>query len=1282
MMRRLRMPSPDSPEPRPGEASLGDEARAVHEVLAGGGDMGALMRSMDWSKTPLGPVKDWPQSLRTSVSTCLHSRFPMLVFWGPRLVKLYNDAYRPMLGGKHPQAMGRPGREVWTEIWPIIGPMLEQVRIDARATLSEDQLLFLERQGFTEECYFTFSYSPIRDETGGIGGVLDTAVETTHRVLDARRLRTLQELATRTTGSLRVHDARDRAMEALASNPADLPFALLYRLDEAGAGASLEAWMGLEADSPAGPARMIPRPGAPAPWPLPQGGRSGQAERVGGLAERFGVLPLREGVPPPDSALVLPMGGSGESDAAGLLVLGLSPRLSLDASYRSFLELVASGLGSAIASARTLEEARQRADALMEVDRAKTAFFSNVSHEFRTPLTLLLGPLEDVLTDAEHPLEPRQGERLELARRNGQRLLGLVNSLLDFSRLEAGRMQASFEPTDLAELTAGLATAFDALIAKAGMRLVVDCPPLPEPVWVDRELWEKVVLNLVSNAFKFTFEGEISVRLKWRGDRVELSVSDTGTGIPLAEVPRVFERFHRVEALRGRSHEGSGIGLALVQELVTLHGGTVRVESTEGRGSTFTVSLPTGTARLPLDLRRDRPRGIPRNATMEALVREASSWLPASPESSSSETSAPPREAPSTSGAPEGHVLLVDDSVDMRTYVLRSLEGRFTVEAVADGQAALAVARERPPDVVVSDVMMPGLDGFGLLRELKADARTAHVPVILLSARAGEEAKVEGLQAGADDYLVKPFGVRELVARLEGTVSGARARVQREHLLQALELSDTRYRLATRATKDAIWDWNLRTREITWSEGVQTLFGYASDAVRPESTWWSECIHPDDRDRVVNSIHAIIDAPGGSEWWSEYRFRRKDGTYALVEDRGWVVRDGAGRALRMVGAMHDVTERKSAEETLRRSEEEFRTLAEALPEAVFTAGPDGDITYVNDVLPRYTGTPAAGLLGDGYLDIIHPEQRDQAREAWATAQRERTLYQEEHRVLGRDGTHRWNLVRALPLKDAEGRVLKWVGTSTDIHELHEAQAQTQQRADFEQQLIGIVSHDLRNPVSAILLGSASLMRHEELDARSIKAVSRIQTAAERAHRMIRDLLDFTQSRLGGGIRIQRRPSDLHAVLHGVLEEIEATHPDREIHKRTTGDGHGEWDPDRLGQMAQNLVTNALKYSPRDTPVDITTWADDDSVTLSVHNQGTPIPPERLGRLFQPLQRASSDGDNSGRSIGLGLYIVKQLVEAHGGTVGVESTADAGTTFTVRLPRHAPGVPPGKVGNAL
>ena len=226
-----------------------------------------------------------------------------------------------------------------------------------------------------------------------------------------------------------------------------------------------------------------------------------------------------------------------------------------------------------------------------------------------------------------------------------------------------------------------------------------------------------------------------------------------------------------------------------------------------------------------------------------------------------------------------------------------------------------------------------------------------------------------------------------------------------------------------------------------------------------------------------------------------------------------------------------------------------------------------------------------------------------------------------------------------------------------------------QRADFEQQLIGIVSHDLRNPLNVIRLGVESLLRRKDLDGRSTKVITLIQTAVDRATRMIRDLLDFTQARLGSGIHIELRPAQIHDVTRAVLDEIEASYPDRDLRVRASGDGAGQWDPDRIAQVVQNLVTNALKYSPAGSAVQVETRGEDRIVILTVHNQGSPIVPDALGRIFEPMKRATSESDSASRSLGLGLYIVKHIVDAHRGTIEVESNAWAGTTFTVRLPKH-------------
>jgi len=410
---------------------------------------------------------------------------------------------------------------------------------------------------------------------------------------------------------------------------------------------------------------------------------------------------------------------------------------------------------------------------LAELDVAKTAFFSNISHEFRTPLTLMLGPLEDELADRAEPLPARRRERIETAHHNALRLLKLVNALLDFSRIEAGRMQAHFQPTDLAQLTTELASSFESAMERAGLKLTIDCPPLPESVFVDREMWEKIVLNLMSNAFKHTFQGGVAVRLAWRGGKAELGVEDSGTGIGQGEIPHLFERFHRVKGARSRTHEGTGIGLSLVHELVRAHGGSIRVESILGQGSRFVVTLQPGSAHLPAD-QVSAASDDPSPHEAEAHVQDAVSWLPVSEELE--QEGSPAAAVPARTPGPRPRILLADDNVDMRRYITRLLDRQYDVHAVPDGAAALEAAIAMPPDLVLSDAMMPRLDGFGLLKALRADERTRQLPIILLSARAGEESAVEGLGAGADDYLVKPFSARELLARVRSHLDLARQR--------------------------------------------------------------------------------------------------------------------------------------------------------------------------------------------------------------------------------------------------------------------------------------------------------------------------------------------------------------------------------------------------------------------------------------------------------------------------------------------------------------------------
>jgi signal transduction histidine kinase/DNA-binding response OmpR family regulator len=411
----------------------------------------------------------------------------------------------------------------------------------------------------------------------------------------------------------------------------------------------------------------------------------------------------------------------------------------------------------------------ERNAALAEIDRAKTTFFSNASHELRTPLTLILGPLEDALAQPDGAL---RGEALSLAYRNALRLHRLVNALLDFSRIEAGGVQPRYEPTDLAAMTVQLAGVFRDAIERAGLTLEVVAPPLGEAVWVDREMWEKVVLNLLSNAFKYTLQGTITVTLRAAGDDVELAVRDTGIGVPAALKPRLFERFFRVPDSRGRTHEGFGIGLAMIRELIHLHGGSVVAADAPGGGSEFTVRIPRrqprGDAAAPVAAASPAQPSALLTAAFRHEVRGWQGVAQVAP-AATPRAAAPPRS--------QARILLADDNADMRAYLEGLLREHWQVEACGDGESALAAALNRPPDLVLTDIMMPVRDGFGLLRELRAHEATRNIPFVLLSARSGPEAAAEGLESGADDYLAKPFAARELIARVRTHLELSRLRM-------------------------------------------------------------------------------------------------------------------------------------------------------------------------------------------------------------------------------------------------------------------------------------------------------------------------------------------------------------------------------------------------------------------------------------------------------------------------------------------------------------------------
>lgn len=750
--------------------------------------MGKHMLGIDWSKSGLGPITSWPRSLVIAVNICLKNEFPISIWWGREFYLIYNDAYRPYLGDKHP-AMGKKGLEIWGDIKGSILPMLEGAFQGESSNLNQDLMLVMHRNGFSEEVYFTFSLSPIFDEEMKVVGVINVTFETTKKVLNTRRMDLLREVS----GADKTGTTRDVCVslsKALNTCPADLPFTLMYLFDDEKT-LVLQSHTGLKAGEYASPQKFDIEADN-CVWPFAAVINSIRSIKVTELDSKVGSLPGGIWPESPDMAVVLPIISNAQEKPIGVFVAGISPRQRYNEDYKSFFDMVVGHIGKALDTVRSYEEQKRRAEELAKIDHAKTQFFTNVSHEFRTPLSLMLGPLADSLADKSDPLNEKQKSRQVLIQRNALRLLKLVNTILDFSRIEAGRAQICFAPTDLTKLTRELCQLFTSVMEQSSLNYIVEIQHVDELIYVDTEMWEKIVMNLISNAYKFTLKGHIRVEFKKVDDHVELSVSDSGVGIPEHELPNMFRRFHRVENSQGRSFEGSGIGLALIQELTKLHGGTIGVQSKLGEGTTFTVQLPLGSEHLPQDKIREERTESDLSLHSHSIVEEATRW---------GEHSADLEEdsQDSTDNPKNYRVLLADDNVDMRNYIRQILAKAWHVDTANDGQAAYEMACANPPDLVVSDVMMPRVDGFGLIQKLRENPITKSIPVILLSARAGEEAKVEGLGhgkylrfniarpeierhfKGADDYLVKTsFSEKELLARVKNHLELGRLRMHLE----------------------------------------------------------------------------------------------------------------------------------------------------------------------------------------------------------------------------------------------------------------------------------------------------------------------------------------------------------------------------------------------------------------------------------------------------------------------------------------------------------------------
>ncbi|KAI5479085.1 hypothetical protein MNV49_004083 [Pseudohyphozyma bogoriensis] len=1263
---------------------------ALKKYLASLGDsqMAKRIRAFDWSTSPLGTIESWSSELKAMVSSIMSSPFRESLLVGDDHVMIYNDHYIEAAGAKHPALLGRPGRVGWAEIWDELDPIAKMV-MRGETFYAVDHLLTMNRTSddepdYPEETYHTFSYSPFRANDGTVLGFLNLSFETTERVIAARRLGSIRDLVANTAWSRTIPDFCSVALACFATNPYDLPMAALYTaevIDDAKRTKKhvlgekeaksrntqillqCRGSIGIPTGHPFAPetqtvdlqdltlplshrsastnSNMCPSDSVTAKnswsWPFEEACMSLKPVFVEELGDDASGLEERGWGERPSQAVVIPLAGeAGQLIPAGVLVFMLSPRCKFDEAYETFVKLIGHHVAIGLLGVANAEADAKRANELIALDKVKTSFLASTSHELRTPLSLILGPLSDVLDDKE--LAPANRERLAVVKRHANRLLTMVNKLLDFSSLEGGRSKVFYRPVQIGQVTKNLASLFRDGIVRENLEYIINCEddqPDWMPVYLPIDFWEKVVYNLVGNSFKYCPTGSIEVSLKATGAEAVFSVRDTGVGIPEEELSLIFERFHRVKAT-SHNTPGTGIGLALTLEVVKALGGQMEVVSELGKGSTFSVRLPRGFTHLKSEQVLHEPEEL--EATSRPTPRKLSTLAEVA---SWQEEANAVEEKTQSSGSGSGTasssddvlvtadlfdfknsvVLLADDSKDLREYMAHVLSKVCTVKAVCDGQEALEYALKHPPSIVVSDISMPRLDGRGLLTALRSNPSTSSIPVIFVSAQAGVEARAEALESGADDYLVKPFQARELVARVNVHLQLSRMRRELERRVRdrtkALEENEIKYRrLADRySTLSLISPVGIFLTDAAGQFTYANPRFYEISGQPPDSdlSLWRDFVEAEDLAKVEAFWASAIKAGTSSRSpLGRLEVRYKGGVWVQFELRGFRgVRDDGG----FVGCITDLSAQKRLE-----------------------------LLHIQTVEQRMADAEENRRLQEEFIDMTSHELRNPLSGVWQNAE-----------VLGVSLEHVIDFIEDVKSGD--------VPDEETIDSLLEEMAENQEAVDS----ILVCARQQGRIADDILDVSKLNMSLVDINLATFDVVHKVREVL----RMFE--VDCMQKQIR--LSVDVNPS---------LQSLSAT----QVHA----------DAARLAQVLINLLANAVKYTTEsatraitvhieafDTepptrenshrvsqptsplqPVDGNVW-----IVLGVQDSGKGLTSEELKKLFATNPKSDQYGGS-----GLGLYISKKLVGLHGGFIEVESSPGVGSTFRIAIPsKRMPNVSP-------
>lgn len=1372
--------------------------KKIHEFLTGGGEMGERIRNFNWAETSLGPPEKWPQELKTCVRIMLSSQQPIWLGWGKDLIKLYNDAYIDIVRGKHPSCLGQPASVVWKDIWRDIAPLLTKAMTKDEGTYVESQLLIMHRSGFPEETYYTFSYTPVLGDDDKPAGIICYNTTDTERIINERSLKTLQQLDSLLQKKTE-NEVYIQAAKAIEFNQWDFPFALIYKVNDEGTTGELVATAGFDEKRPNLPDIIdITNPNAYTEsfCKAVSENRLVESENNG----RWGNLPRGAWDISPHHFIHVPIKSASKKFPLAILSIGLNPYRKFDDVYKNFIQLTADQISLGVNNAIAYEEERKRAQVLEELDKAKTLFFSNISHEFRTPITLMLGPLEELLNKPDIHLSPYERQHVEVTHRNALRLLKLVNTLLDFSRIESGRHQAHFVPTDLSAYTKNLASNFRSVMEKAGLELIVAEGTIPTPVYIDKQMWEKIVFNLLSNAFKYTLKGVVKVKIFTDNKQAVLTVEDTGVGIPTKELPYMFDRFHRVQNTAGRTHEGTGIGLSLIKELVQLHKGQISVESEEGVGSKFTVTIPLGKSHLSIAQIQENSEFT--EAISNVYIDEATSFL--------QDIKKKPTDEHIKYDASLPTILIVDDNTDMRQHIESIISTKYNTITAANGVEALKVVAEQQPALILSDIMMPIMDGIELLKIVKNDTAMAHIPIILITARAGEESRIEGYETGADDYMTKPFSANELLSRVKSQLKIARARQEVEQRLrgflmqapaaiailegpeQIFSLTNTLFQQLIGRSQEEMLGSSLKEVFPEFKgQGIYEIFSYVYNNGEPfsanefsasflyqgniRSVYWDFVIYPIKNEKgFINELMVhIIESTAQVEARkkveaSERQFRnvlvQSPSIFMLLkgpdmlitfvnepllaswgktsdivgnkllevlpelkgqnfpkilqevydtgevyngkEEKARIVKNGEikdiyynyvyqpifdlDNSISGITVMAtDITEQVAARKQLEASEEQFRTLAETLPQLVWMTDAQGSQLYASARWQEYTGQASSA---ENWLKTLHPEDNERMFQRWNESLNTGKLYRIELRLKNKYGEYRWHYGQGEPVYNELGEIISWIGTFMDIHEqkLFTKNLETlveERTAELSEKNIAlensnkelesfnyIASHDLQEPLRKIRT-FIHLIEKTGFDSENGKRYfEKINSSAQRMSDLIQSVLTYSRLSKTGEDFVE---TDLNKILEEVKTDFELLIKEKNAKIKSNKLPIIKANSLQINQLFSNLISNSLKFSTENPHISISSKIvkgkevndqanpEQKFAYLIFQDNGIGFPDEFKEKIFNLFQRLHGKSEYSGT--GIGLSIVKKIVEQHKGYILAESKAGQGATFNIWLP---------------